>query len=64
MGERPLEIVVALHVGTVVYGNIGAAERLDFTVNRARSKSASRLEAAECPAGSAGGPKSVCGEAA
>jgi len=30
--EPPLEIVVALHVGTVVYGNIGAAERLDFTV--------------------------------
>jgi len=25
--EPPLEIVVALHVGTVVYGNIGAAER-------------------------------------
>ena len=32
MDEPPLEIVVALHVGTVVYGNIGAAERLDFTV--------------------------------
>ena len=31
-GEPPLEIVVALHIGTVIYGNIGAADRLDFTV--------------------------------
>jgi hypothetical protein len=31
-GEPPLEIVVALHVGAVIYGNIGAADRLDFTV--------------------------------
>ena len=31
-GEPPLEVVVALHVGTAFYGNIGAAERLDFTV--------------------------------
>jgi adenylate cyclase len=30
--EPPLEIVVALHIGTVNYGNIGAADRLDFTV--------------------------------
>src|SRR5205823_6508046 len=32
VGEPPLEIVVALHAGTVIYGNIGAADRLDFTV--------------------------------
>ena len=25
-------IIVALHVGTAFYGNIGAADRLDFTV--------------------------------
>src|ERR1700693_1219678 len=30
--EPPLEIVVALHVGTAIYGNIGAADRLGFTV--------------------------------
>src|ERR1700684_1266527 len=30
--EPPLEIVVALHIGTAIYGNIGAADRLDFTV--------------------------------
>ena len=32
VGEPPLEIVVALHIGTAIYGNIGAADRLDFTV--------------------------------
>jgi len=31
-GEPPLNVVVALHVGKAFYGNIGAAERLDFTV--------------------------------
>jgi len=31
-GEPPLDIVIALHVGTAHYGNIGAADRLDFTV--------------------------------
>src|SRR5215467_1150858 len=31
-GEPELEIIVALHVGTAIYGNIGAADRLDFTV--------------------------------
>jgi class 3 adenylate cyclase len=30
--ETPLEIAVALHVGTVPYGNTGATDRLDFTV--------------------------------
>jgi len=37
MDEPPLEIVVALHVGTVVYGNIGAAGRLDFTARKLSS---------------------------
>ena len=31
-GEPPRDVVVALQVGTVHYGNIGAADRLDFTV--------------------------------
>jgi len=37
LGEPPLDIVIALHVGTVHYGNIGAADRLDFTVIGPRS---------------------------
>ena len=28
VGEPPLEIVVALHIGTAIYGNIGAATGL------------------------------------
>lgn len=32
LAGEPLRGVVALHVGDVVYGNIGAADRLDFTV--------------------------------
>jgi adenylate cyclase len=43
--EPPLEIVVALHVGSVVYGNIGAAQRLDFTVIGPAVNLVSRLEA-------------------
>jgi adenylate cyclase len=31
-GEATLEVGVALHTGTVMYGNIGAPDRLDFTV--------------------------------
>jgi adenylate cyclase len=42
--EPPLEIVVALHVGTVIYGNIGAADRLDFTVMGQAVNLVSRLE--------------------
>jgi class 3 adenylate cyclase len=30
--EPELEIIVALRVGTAFYGNVGAADRLDFTV--------------------------------
>jgi adenylate cyclase len=43
-GEPPLEIVVALHVGTVIYGNIGAADRLDFTVIGLAVNLVSRVE--------------------
>jgi len=31
-GEREIELGLALHTGAVMYGNIGAPERLDFTV--------------------------------
>ena len=30
--EPALQIVVALHAGAVIYGNVGAVDRLDFTV--------------------------------
>lgn len=30
-GDDSLKMVIALHYGTVIYGNIGAAHRLDFT---------------------------------
>jgi adenylate cyclase len=43
--EPPLEIVVALHTGTVIYGNIGAADRLDFTVIGPAVNLVSRVEA-------------------
>lgn len=44
-GEPPLRIVVALHAGLVTYGNIGAAERLDFTVIGPAVNLVSRIEA-------------------
>ena len=43
-GEPPLDIVIALHVGTVHYGNIGAADRLDFTVIGPAVNLLSRIE--------------------
>lgn len=39
-----LEIGLALHRGVVMYGNIGARDRLDFTVISAAVNEASRLE--------------------
>jgi len=44
-GEPPLKIVVALHVGTVIYGNVGSADRLDFTVIDPAVNLVSRIEA-------------------
>jgi adenylate cyclase len=44
-GERALAIGVALHLGQVMYGNIGARDRLDFTVISSSVNEASRLEA-------------------
>ncbi len=43
-GGLPLEIVVALHYGTVIYGNVGAADRLDFTVIGPAVNLVSRME--------------------
>jgi adenylate cyclase len=45
VGEPPLEIVVALHVGTAIHGNVGAADRLDFTVIGPAVNLVSRIEA-------------------
>ncbi|MGC2124530.1 MAG: adenylate/guanylate cyclase domain-containing protein [Xanthobacteraceae bacterium] len=44
-GGPPLKMVVALHYGTAIYGNIGAADRLDFTVIGPAVNLASRIEA-------------------
>ncbi len=43
-GEQPMAIGVALHRGQVMYGNIGARDRLDFTVISSSVNEASRLE--------------------
>jgi len=43
--EPPLQIVVALHAGTVIYGNIGVPDRLDFTVIGPAVNLVSRVEA-------------------
>lgn len=44
-GDEPIAIGVALHRGQVMYGNIGARDRLDFTVISSAVNEASRLEA-------------------
>jgi adenylate cyclase len=45
-GEKrpPLEVGIALHAGTVMYGNVGAADRLDFTVTGPAVNLVSRIE--------------------
>lgn len=42
--EGTYEIVAALHIGSIVYGNIGGAARLDFTVIGAAVNVVSRVE--------------------
>jgi adenylate cyclase len=44
-GEPPLKMVIALHYGSAIYGNIGAADRLDFTVIGPGVNLVSRIEA-------------------
>ena len=43
-GEPELALDVVLHYGEVVYGNVGAARRLDFTVIGPTVNEASRIE--------------------
>ena len=44
-GEEPLGFGIALHVGEVMYGNIGAVDRLDFTVIGRAVNMAARIQA-------------------
>ena len=44
-GQRPIEYGLALHVGDVMYGNIGVPERLEFTVIGSAANEAARIEA-------------------
>ena len=41
---QPLEVGIALHVGEVMYGNVGTDERLDFTVIGRAVNEAARLQ--------------------
>lgn len=50
-GEAPVEVGIALHRGRVMYGNIGARDRLDFTVISSAVNEASRLESLCKPLG-------------
>jgi adenylate cyclase len=50
-GEDPVAVGVALHRGPVMYGNIGARDRLDFTVISSAVNEASRLESLCKPLG-------------
>lgn len=43
-GEAALDLDIALHVGEVMYGNVGARDRLDFTVIGPAVNEASRME--------------------
>jgi adenylate cyclase len=43
MSEPSLEFGLALHCGDVMYGNIGVAERFQFTVIGAAANEAARL---------------------
>lgn len=50
-GVRPVRFGIALHLGDVVYGNIGATDRLDFTVIGAAVNRAARIESLTAPLG-------------
>ena len=43
-GKPVMELDIALHLGDVLYGNVGAADRLDFTVIGPAVNEASRIE--------------------
>ena len=42
--ESPLQTGIGLHLGDVMYGNIGTAQRLEFTVIGAAANEAARIE--------------------
>lgn len=44
-GQETMELDIAVHLGRVRYGNVGAANRLDFTAIGAAVNESSRLEA-------------------
>jgi adenylate cyclase len=44
-GKRAAEVDLALHIGEVLYGNVGATDRLDFTVIGPAVNEAARIEA-------------------
>ena len=44
-GEPPLEFGIGLHCGTVMYGNIGTPDRIEFTVVGKAANEAARIEA-------------------
>ena len=46
-----MEVDIALHLGDVLYGNVGAADRLDFTVIGPAVNEASRIESLCTPLG-------------
>jgi adenylate cyclase len=50
-GDAPVEVGIGLHRGRVMYGNIGARDRLDFTVISSAVNEASRLESLCKPLG-------------
>jgi class 3 adenylate cyclase len=52
-GLPALMVDIALHVGEVLYGNVGATDRLDFTVIGPAISEIARIEAA-VPSRSAG----------
>ena len=43
-GDKKLGFGIALHVGDVMYGNIGTTKRLEFTVIGAAANEAARIE--------------------
>jgi len=43
-GRAPVALDLSLHLGTVQYGNVGTAQRLDFTVIGPTVNEASRIE--------------------
>lgn len=44
-GEPPIEFGIGLHCGTVMYGNIGTPNRIEFTVIGEAANEAARIEA-------------------